>query len=111
MSTARVPSSPVQPAAPAQPPVAAVPADAAPASGVPPARRRRPLVIVAAVGALVALGVGGYAVATAGHETTDDAFIEADIVSVQAEVGGRVLEVLAHTDQHVTAGDVLLRLD
>jgi membrane fusion protein (multidrug efflux system) len=47
----------------------------------------------------------GYGLATAGQETTDDAFVEADIVSVQAEVGGRVLEVLAHTDQRVAAGD------
>jgi membrane fusion protein (multidrug efflux system) len=87
--------------------VAAVPAE--PAAPSPP--RRRPLWIVAGVGALVAMSVLGYGLATAGQETTDDAFVEADIVSVQAEVGGRVLEVLVHTDQKVAAGDVLLKLD
>jgi membrane fusion protein (multidrug efflux system) len=63
------------------------------------------------VGALLGLGAIGYGMATAGRVTTDDAFIEADIVSVQAEVGGRVTEVLVHTDQRVAAGDVLLKLD
>lgn len=89
-------------------PVAAVPAE--PTIATPPPRRR-PLWIVAGVGALVAIGVLGYGLATAGQETTDDAFVEADIVGVQAEVGGRVLEVLAHSDQKVAAGDVLFRLD
>jgi membrane fusion protein (multidrug efflux system) len=85
-----------------------VPAEPA-APSAPP--RRRPLWIVAGVGALVAMGVVGYGLATAGQETTDDAFVEADIVSVQAEVGGRVMDVLVHTDQKVAAGDVLLKLD
>jgi membrane fusion protein (multidrug efflux system) len=76
-----------------------------------PPSRRRPLLVVAAVGALVGLGVLGYSIVTAGRETTDDAFVEADIVTVQAEVGGRVTEVLAHDDQPVAAGDILVKLD
>jgi len=73
--------------------------------------RRRPLLIVTAVFALVGLAVLVYSVLTAGRETTDDAFVEADIVSVQAEVTARVERVLVHSDQPVSAGDVLFALD
>jgi membrane fusion protein, multidrug efflux system len=102
MSTSTAPSVSV--------PVAAPPAQVAPAPSVAPARRR-PLYIVAGVGVIVGLVVLGYSVLHAGRETTDDAFVEADIVSVQAEVAGRVTEVLAHDDQPVSSGDVLVRLD
>jgi membrane fusion protein (multidrug efflux system) len=105
MSSVRAPSS-----ASASVPVAAV-AEPATAPSVPPRRNKRPLIIVAALGALGALAALGYSIATAGRVTTDDAFVEADIVSVQAEVGGRVLEILAHTDQPVAAGDILVKLD
>jgi membrane fusion protein (multidrug efflux system) len=105
MSTSRAPSAPVPL------PVAPAPIEAASAASAPPARNRRPLLVVAGVGALVGVVVLAYSFLTAGRVTTDDAFIEADIVSVQAEVGGRVTEVLAHEDQAVTAGDVLVRLD
>jgi membrane fusion protein, multidrug efflux system len=110
MSTVRVPSSSPAPVPIAASPTAAMPAERPPASSVAPSRRR-PLYVVAVVGAMVGLAAIGYSVATAGQETTDDAFIEADIVSVQAEVGGRVTEILAHTDQAVAVGDVLLKLD
>ena len=105
MSTAEPSSMPL----PAAPPGAPTPA-AAPAARVASARRR-PLIIVTAVFALVGLAVLGYSVLTAGRETTDDAFIEADIVSVQAEVTGRVEQVRVKSDQHVAAGDVLFSLD
>src|SRR5262245_34605883 len=104
MSTADSSSMPLPAASPVNTPVAdkpaVLPAPVAPA-------RRRPLLVVTAVFALVGLGVLGYSLATAGHETTDDAFVEADIVSVQAEVGGRVEQVRVKSDQHVAAGDVL----
>src|SRR3954452_11687119 len=86
----------------------ATPNAAAAAPSVPAARNRRPLFVVGAVGALAGLVVLGYGYMTSGRETTDDAFVEADIVSVQAEVAGRVTAVLVHDDQPVSAGDVLL---
>jgi len=96
---------------PSAPATDAVPAPAAAHAPVPIApARRRPLVVVTAVFAVVGLAVLGYSVLTAGRETTDDAFVEADIVSVQAEVTGRVEHVLVHSDQPVTAGDVLFSL-
>src|SRR5690348_4415802 len=102
MSTARASSPPIQS------PVVAAPAKI---ESVPEPKRRRPVVIVALLGALGAAAVVGYAALNAGRETTDDAFVEADILSVQAEVGGRVTEVRVHDDQPINAGDVILKLD
>jgi membrane fusion protein (multidrug efflux system) len=67
--------------------------------------------MVLGVAAIVGLGLFGYRFLTSDQATTDDAFVEADIVSVQGEVSARVLEVLVHDDQLVSAGDTLLRLD
>ena len=44
-------------------------------------------------------------------ESTDDAYIQADVVAVSARVSGQVAEVRAGDNQVVHRGDVLLRLD
>lgn len=43
--------------------------------------------------------------------STDDAFLRADTVQVPAEIGGRIIEVLVRENQHVAAGDLVLRID
>lgn len=43
--------------------------------------------------------------------STDDAFLRADTVQVPAEIGGRIVEVLVRENQHVAAGDLVLRID
>jgi membrane fusion protein (multidrug efflux system) len=62
---------------------------------------------------LVALagGAGGYAWATHGIESTDDAQIDAEVVSVPARARGLVAAVLFTDNQRVAAGDLLVRLD
>lgn len=62
------------------------------------------------VAALV-LGIGGYAIATAGEENTDDAQVEADVVPLAPRVGGLVVEVKVADNSRVKKGDVLLVLD
>jgi membrane fusion protein (multidrug efflux system) len=65
-----------------------------------------------ALAAIVAVAVGGFvAWRHAQGVNTDDAFVRADIVQVPAEVAGRVVEVIAKENMHVSKGDVLLRLD
>jgi membrane fusion protein (multidrug efflux system) len=86
--------------------------EAAPPSA-PAARSggKRKLLIVLG---LVALGVGVFgtrAVIAQGKESTDDAQIDADIVAVAPEVGGRVARVLVHDNQVVKRGDVLLEIE
>ena len=69
---------------------------------------------------MVALGAAALVVLAAasywfleirGRETTDDAFVEGHMVFLSPRVAGQVLEVLVDENQHVRAGQVLVRLD
>ena len=68
-----------------------------------------------AVGGVVTVGlvVGGGAwwMNKQKFEATDNAFIQADKVTVAPQVDGYVAEVLVADNQHVQAGQVLVRLD
>jgi membrane fusion protein, multidrug efflux system len=61
----------------------------------------------------LALGfAAGYFYLLAGrYVSTDDAYAQAEVVSVSADVAGRVVEVDVKDNQKVTAGQVLFRLD
>jgi membrane fusion protein (multidrug efflux system) len=72
---------------------------------------KRPLIILGAVVTAMVLGIGGYALSTAGQENTDDAQVEADVVPMGARVGGQIAKLLVHDNQTVKAGDVLIELD
>ncbi|TIT17138.1 MAG: biotin/lipoyl-binding protein, partial [Mesorhizobium sp.] len=45
------------------------------------------------------------------YESTDDAFIDARTVTIGAQIAGRITELAVTDNQHVQAGDVLLRID
>lgn len=47
----------------------------------------------------------------AGKASTDNAYIKQDMVSVSAEVGGRIVEVNVADGSQVAAGDLLFRID
>ncbi len=94
-------------------PIQVVP-DASPA----PASRRRWLsppsrrtLVVAVVAIAVAAGGSAYIVAPPSHESTDDAYIGADVTTVAPKVRGLVAEILVHDNQTVHAGDPLVRID
>jgi membrane fusion protein (multidrug efflux system) len=60
----------------------------------------------------IALIVGGYWYVTGGKiMSTDDAYVNAEKVGVSTDVAGIVQEVNVADNQHVTAGQVLYRLD
>lgn len=69
---------------------------------------------LAAGAAAVALGavVAVYAASLGLHgETTEDAFVNGNVVTVTAQVGGVVTAIEADTTDHVIAGQPLVRLD
>jgi membrane fusion protein (multidrug efflux system) len=60
----------------------------------------------------VVLVVGGYFYVTGGAVmSTDNAYVQADMVGLSTDVSGIVTEVLVHDNQKVAKGDVLFKLD
>lgn len=77
-----------------------------------PKSRRKKLFIGFAVGLLLAGGsYKGYEAMSAGHVTTDNAYVGADVAQVTPLVGGPVREVLVQDTHPVRRGQVLVRLD
>jgi membrane fusion protein (multidrug efflux system) len=84
---------------------------AAPAPrAVKPGRRRVILIATAALAAGTALG-GYYWAFVAPYESTDDAFVEADVTPIAPQVSGRVLRVPVSDNQEVRRGAVLFEID
>lgn len=73
-----------------------------------PARRR--LLMISLPLALVLAGAA-YWFLTLGTVSTDNAYVRQDIVSVSADVSGRIVEVAVRENQQVKAGDLLFRVD
>jgi len=76
-------------------------------------RRNKPwrLILMLSVPLLLAI-VGGYMWLTSGrYVSTDNAYVQQDMVSVAPEVSGMITEVLVHENQRVRRGDVLFRID
>jgi membrane fusion protein (multidrug efflux system) len=78
-----------------------------------PARRRnwtRALMWIA--GPALVLGAGGWLYLTSGrYASTDNAYVQADRVTIAPQIGGRVVEVAVRENQAVRQGDVLFRID
>lgn len=89
----------------------AQPSSEQPQAEEPTNGRRRALFIVLLLFALAALGVGIYWWSVRNLESTDDAFIAADVVQVAPRVSGAVTQVLVSDNQVVKAGDLLVKLD
>ncbi len=60
--------------------------------------------------ALAAVGAGYYLL-TAGTVSTDNAYVRQDVVSVSADVVGKIVSVAVRENQHVNKGDLLFRID
>jgi membrane fusion protein (multidrug efflux system) len=74
----------------------------------PKSKRNRVLLILAILGAGIGIMIW---LRGRGHESTDDAQIDADVVLVPARVGGLVTKVGFIDNQRVKAGDVLAEID
>jgi membrane fusion protein, multidrug efflux system len=74
--------------------------------------QRKPVIVLgtAVLFGLLFYGLG-YLAASLTHEWTDDAFLDADVVSVAPKVGGQVKQVHVKNNQMVKAGDLLVEID
>ncbi len=77
----------------------------------PPRRSRRPFIILALVLGGIALAGVVYYLINKDYATTDDAEIDGNIYTIAPQISGRVTQVLVDDNQHVDAGQVLVRLD
>jgi membrane fusion protein (multidrug efflux system) len=75
------------------------------------ARPRTRTWLVATVGALSVAGAAGWYVAHRGLESTDDAQIDADVVSIPSRTSAAIAKIYFTENQHVKAGDLLAELD
>lgn len=73
----------------------------------------RRLRILVALAIVVAIGAGmvWYWRYSSLHPTTQDAYLQADVLSIAAQVTGTVAAVGVSENQHVAAGDELFRID
>jgi membrane fusion protein (multidrug efflux system) len=71
----------------------------------------RPFLILGVVVLIGLGGLGAHLLATANEENTDDAQVEADVVTIAPRVGGFVKQVLVSDNQAVKRGEVLLLVD
>jgi membrane fusion protein (multidrug efflux system) len=97
---------------PARPPEAAAADPVAPQAQN--AAARRPFLrwgVMLIVPLALAVGAYVYWQGLAGKVSTDNAYLKQDMVSVSAEVGGKITEVLVAEGSQVTAGQILFRID
>jgi membrane fusion protein (multidrug efflux system) len=71
---------------------------------------RRALVVAGAAAAAIILG-GAWIAAPASSVSTDDAYVKADSTIMAPKVSGLVSQILVKDNQHVVAGEVLIRID
>ncbi len=77
-----------------------------------PTRRFLATAMIAVIGPLVAVAIGGHLYLAGGRVmTTDNAYVKADKITVSPVVAGRVVEVMVQADQPVTRDQVLFRID
>jgi membrane fusion protein, multidrug efflux system len=75
--------------------------------------RRAPWTILVSLAIVAAaIGFGLYALHRSSiMPTTDDASIDADVVHIAAEVGGRIIDIPVEENSHVARGDLLFQID
>jgi membrane fusion protein, multidrug efflux system len=88
--------------------------DAAPAKADGPVKGKRTLMLVGVTLAILVIAIGysiyWYTVLRL-RETTDDAYVNGNIVQITPQIAGTVVGINADDTQYVSAGQVLVRLD
>jgi membrane fusion protein, multidrug efflux system len=75
-------------------------------------RRKKALLTLAAVVAVVGLAWGGYEWLVSSHyETTDNAYVQGNVVQITPQIGGTVMAIHADETDFVKAGQPLVKLD
>lgn len=76
-----------------------------------PVRKWLRLLLLLSVPLLLIAGGIAYYLANDHFVSTDNAYLQLDKVAVSAEIGGRIIDVGVRENQHVSAGELLFRID
>ncbi|MEI8030599.1 MAG: efflux RND transporter periplasmic adaptor subunit [Comamonadaceae bacterium] len=86
------------------------PTPAAPIAANP--TRKKALITLASVVAVVGLGWLAYEWLVASHyESTDNAYVQGNVIQITPQIGGTVMAILADDTDYVKAGQPLIKLD
>jgi membrane fusion protein (multidrug efflux system) len=86
--------------------------DAALATAARQAKRKKSLTVLAAGVAVAAVAWGGYEYLVASrYESTDNAYVQGNVVQITPQIGGTVLAIYADDTDFVKAGQPLVKLD
>ena len=77
----------------------------------PPRRSMRQRLLMFSVPLLLLVAGAAWWLTSGGSESTSNAYVKRDIVSISSEVSGVISQVLVDENQHVRAGDILVRID
>ena len=84
------------------------------ASAAPPATNKRKRALMILAGVVVVAGLAWalwYLLVARWHESTDDAYVQGNVVSITPQTQGTVVSIAADDGMKVAAGQVLVRLD
>ncbi len=82
------------------------------APATPPSRRKRGLLILSAIVAVVGGSYLAYDLIIASrYESTENAYVQGNLVQITPQIGGTVTAILVDDTDHVKAGQPLVRLD
>ena len=81
------------------------------AEPVEPVRKRGNRILWIAGPLVVALIAGWFYITSGRYTSTDNAYVQADQVTIAPQIGGRVVEVAVRENQPVHKGDLLFRID
>lgn len=81
------------------------------ASEQPKARGRGRLALMLSVPLLLLTAAGLYWLSLQGKVSTDNAYVQQDMVTVSGEVGGQIVEIFVREGEQVAAGQLLFRID
>ncbi len=85
--------------------------DTFPAAGIRVRLRSMRLVLLLVLPLAAIVGGVSWYLAAQRYVSTDDAYVQAEMVSVSSDVAGRVVEIDVHDNEYVKAGQILFRLD
>ncbi len=87
------------------------PAEAGEVRAAPAKSGPRPYLVLAGVVTAGAVAYATFTFVSRGRESTDDAQVDADVVTVGARVGGAIVRVYVADNQQVKKGDLLVEID